>query len=1257
MSKTRRILLAGGILGAMGLFLVLGVWYWIGREGSTDLEGWIGKQIVGVLESHITPEVAYRTLDYQAPRTVVVDDLSFTRAGIPIMLIQRMRLELAEVPRRDRPIQVQGLELTTPQLRFVTGPNDELVGWSDFVRQEAVENPSSVPEGRRLSDVLVLRHVRIDDGEVVYQPADGEETMTLPGIDLTLRTPPAKGEPGWYQVLGTLSRDPIFKVEVDGRINLDTALLDLRKLTLAASLGEKQYEVLPPAVQRLLSRHQARGELTASFQGTIPLKEAAQTKGQLQARLADANFLYENLAVPVGSIELDLVLPGGKALLSVADIALHHGERTLASVARGLLELGAFPKADEPLDIRRLELQAPKITLVRAADGQLAGWSELARVASDEDEERSASSAASATTQPTALPRVRQARIQDGAVTFNTAAGADPVTLGGIGATVEPLDGGAAQTTYQVVADVNNDLVQAEARARYQPGSDSLEVESAQLSSRITPELLRLLPPQAATALDSERVQGDLKIAFDGRIPLNAPADTQGHLTAELKDGRFAVREFSIPVQSVRLGVGLPEGRAELAAHQIALRHEDQSLLAAEKVQATLAGWPQAGEPLVIERLDVQQPHVQLLTDDKGRLLGWSDLGGASSQGQASDDGNTAPHEPSSAAAAVEVRQLAIRDGRLLYGSAQGKPSHLDGVDAMLRTAPLPDEPGWQQVSLEVRRQDLVNAEVRGRLNLEAGLLDVRGSRISARMGAQQYALLPASWADLVRRYEVKGVLDASFEGRVPLAAPKETDGRVQLAVDDLNLRFLNTRLPVGGLRLSVNLPAGTAEISVDDLALTAGRRPFLSVQRIQLQLEGLPAQGEPVRARSLLLIRPRVSFIENERGEFEGWSNLSDPNAPMPRLSDHLLVRRVEARDGEVIYDPGDGTEPMSLDRIDVAMDLPPLRGEPGWYGLKGSTQRPGLLQLELDGRINLDNWLLRLQSARLQASLGEQQYETLPPQLQNLLRRHEVRGALTAAFEGHIPLENPAQAQLQGQATLQNARIAFEETVWPIQQLQVESRLSDQRLATQFNARLLGGTASGTVGVGLSGEQPLQLTWNVAGVRMEETLRVVQQGTPKYSGQVRSQGSLSAQLDRFAETVQGSGTLRISQGRLVNLPIIRPLLEVASKVALGVQPAANDNAQVSFQLRPRYVEINDLEVNSALIGLKGKGRIFYTRQVEMDVTAGVMQKLGNPLGRIGELLTLGERALVYEVSGTLSDTKVTVKPLGLGLQLPGQR
>jgi hypothetical protein len=370
------ILALVGVLSAGGAALL---WRSAGGVGGSNVEQWVGNQLVGVLANYITPTIRFKTLDYQAPYTVVVSDLTIDHDDTAMVRLEQLRLELAEVPRRGEPIQIKEIVATRPRLLFRHAARG-FVGWSGFVKPQAVTNPETIPEGQRFSDVLVLRRVQISDGVLVYEERGrGDTRMTLPGVNLTLATPPVDGQDGLYALNCEVKRNNLFDARIDAQLNVDTQLLTVTELIAKISLDETGRGALPPALQRLMERYQARGVLTARIAGEIPLASLDQATASVQAELADANIALGQTAVPIGKVVIDGDFPNGPLKLETGRVALNHQGEAILGFDRFALTLAGLPRENRLWTISSLQLDRPTIALLRTDGGDWFGWSDIAR--------------------------------------------------------------------------------------------------------------------------------------------------------------------------------------------------------------------------------------------------------------------------------------------------------------------------------------------------------------------------------------------------------------------------------------------------------------------------------------------------------------------------------------------------------------------------------------------------------------------------------------------------------------------------------------------------------------------------------------------------------------------------------------------------------------------------------------------------------------------------------------------------------------
>jgi len=448
----------------------------------------------------------------------------------------------------------------------------------------------------------------------------------------------------------------------------------------------------------------------------------------------------------------------------------------------------------------------------------------------------------------------------------------------------------------------------------------------------------------------------------------------------------------------------------------------------------------------------------------------------------------------------------------------------------------------------------------------------------------------------------------------------------------------------------------------VENVTLTAENQLIMSVNRMVLELSEIPKYGEPIQIQRIELDNPCLRLITTPTGDFVGWSGFVrsavkedlDTVPQGQRLSDVLVLRQVTIRNGQLIYDDSDeSTEPMILPGINVTLNTSPLPDDPGWYKLAGSFKRDPLFYVNILGRINLDTALLDLDHLDLSAGLNEQQYSTLPPQIQSVLREHEVQGQLNINMKGRIPLKEPALTTGHIQTKLVNAKAVFGKAVLPVERFNLSADLANKTANVKYEIELLGGQTLGRASLELDKPYAFTFDWFINNVKLENAVRVVKEKS-EYAGRMTSRGRLSARLINLPSSLTGSGKVQINRGRLVNLPVIKQLVMLIAKVRSGLDISPDDEANVIFKLHSNHVDITKLEIKSSLFSLRGIGKIFYNNQLDLEVNTSFPKQLRNAMGKLGNLLetldNISDKALIYTVKGTLDDPQISAKPNILG-------
>src|SRR5262249_49747662 len=134
---------------------------------------------------------------------------------------------------------------------------------------------------------------------------------------------------------------------------------------------------------------------------------------------------------------------------------------------------------------------------------------------------------------------------------------------------------------------------------------------------------------------------------------------------------------------------------------------------------------------------------------------------------------------------------------------------------------------------------------------------------------------------------------------------------------------------------------------------------------------------------------------------------------ANRPKLSDVFRIHLIELTDGTVVYDPRiPSTVPMQLDQINTSLDVQP--DAPGSYKIATRLTREPAFRMKVGGNLNLDTFDAKDILLEMKADLSQEQLSYLPPQLQELIHKYELRGVMMARLSGSVPIMQPLNGRL---------------------------------------------------------------------------------------------------------------------------------------------------------------------------------------------------------------------------------------------------
>lgn len=435
-----------------------------------------------------------------------------------------------------------------------------------------------------------------------------------------------------------------------------------------------------------------------------------------------------------------------------------------------------------------------------------------------------------------------------------------------------------------------------------------------------------------------------------------------------------------------------------------------------------------------------------------------------------------------------------------------------------------------------------------------------------------------------------------------------------------------------------------------------------LDLGQMIVTLKETPRVGEPLKIAKLTLSNGAINLIRDAgTGGLRGLSPLVEPSEereeetaerPEFRLSNVLVLDSIVVSGIDLVYDAGDGSAPMRLDALAADLDIVPATDAgAGWYELRLASGREPGLEVDLDGRINIETFELALNRVTAIAQLSDETATTLPPQLAAMVNTNQIRGAMRASATGRIPLMSPGDAELSVEASLDEGNAVFGEYRIPIDSLNVRADMASGVVDLRGpELAALGGTMTADGRVLLDGDA--SLAWSIAGMELRELLasRPTDQ-PPKMAGVVTGSGRVRAPLAAPMEGISGAGEIAVTEGRLVNIPVFSDLVEVVSLTGLTGGNVFRDSFQSPFTLSPEGVTLQNFEFRTPALAARGSGTMSFDGGLNFSVNGGPVEAIQNRLGNLGSILgKITDRFVTYRVRGTVADPKVGVQPLGIG-------
>jgi hypothetical protein len=303
-----------------------------------ELEKWIGRQIVAIVNTFFVPQLSFADLEYTAPADVSMKTVALASPdGTKLLELYGFDIALAETPGMGKPIVIERVVIDRGRINLVRDENtgglrglSPLVKSSDVAAPIRTEGASAAATEFRLSDVLRLRLIDLRDVGVRYEPGGGRPPMQIDGITTQLKIDPGgtASEAGWYKLDFSVDRGANLHLSLRGRLNLDTRVAEVEEGRITVRVGPESLSSLPSELQAILKQHDAQGELDLRVSGRLPFSDPFAASGKLHAELRSFRLVIGARRLTIESLTMNVAMADRKVEIKSLAGRLLSGEVT-----------------------------------------------------------------------------------------------------------------------------------------------------------------------------------------------------------------------------------------------------------------------------------------------------------------------------------------------------------------------------------------------------------------------------------------------------------------------------------------------------------------------------------------------------------------------------------------------------------------------------------------------------------------------------------------------------------------------------------------------------------------------------------------------------------------------------------------------------------------------------------------------------------------------------------------------------------------
>ncbi|HEY1922911.1 MAG TPA: hypothetical protein VGG44_09205 [Tepidisphaeraceae bacterium] len=251
---------------------------------------------------------------------LTTDDPTAPGSPLDFVACDRFGVVLNSLPKPGSPITVDQIVVEHPAIRAVAmaPQSKEFAGFASLQKlvkshaapaenPDAPSPPTEAPGFPKLSEIFRLGSLSVADGSLYYDPRiDGTTPFSVKGVTTKIAMDSMAGDAYRFDII--LPSKPVWNIELAGRINVDSLIVDPLKLDLSAQISGEARKAYPPEVQKLILPYEPVGKIAVKVEGKVPLLTPMDSDVEADLLVDDFAATTGNYRIPIDHVRLPIHL-------------------------------------------------------------------------------------------------------------------------------------------------------------------------------------------------------------------------------------------------------------------------------------------------------------------------------------------------------------------------------------------------------------------------------------------------------------------------------------------------------------------------------------------------------------------------------------------------------------------------------------------------------------------------------------------------------------------------------------------------------------------------------------------------------------------------------------------------------------------------------------------------------------------------------------------------------------------------------------